>query len=107
MKHTFSTNRKYNATLESIYFDLLHIHDTKAESLEEIRHYYNEFRTIGKDYNLAMYGNLLIYYYQVREMFLRCGYSAKHLARFSDSKVWEMYLYRVGEVVRYIMSESK
>lgn len=95
----FSTNNKYNAVANEILSDLLNIHDTEKESLAEIAHYRKEFPR-EPDFNLAQYGNLLIYYYQVREMFLRCGYSAKTLQRVSDSRLWEIYLYRVGEVVR-------
>ena len=98
MKH-FSTNPKYNAVANSIYSDLLTMCDTEKESRNEIARYRKEFGR-EPDYNIAKYGNLLIYYYQVRQMFINCGYSEKHLKRFSDSRIWEMYLYRVGEVVR-------
>jgi hypothetical protein len=95
----FSTNSKYNATLNEIYSDLLTMCDTETESRNEIARYRKEFKS-EPDYNIAKYGNLLIYYSDVREMFVNCGYSEKHLKRFSDSRIWEMYLYRVGEVVR-------
>lgn len=94
-----SNNRKYNAVANEILSDLLTIHDTEKESREEIAHYRKEFPR-EPDFNLAQYGNMLIYFYQVREMFVRCGYSEKNLQRVSDSRLWKMYLCRVGEVVR-------
>ena len=95
----FNTNNKYNATLCEILSDLYEIHDTKTESVDEIKHYKKEFPR-EPDFNLAQYGNLIIYYYDLRQMFIRCGYSEKHLKRISDARLWEMYRYRVGEVVR-------
>lgn len=98
MKH-FSNNPKYNKVANEIYNDLLTIHETETESIDEINHYKKAFPK-EPDFNLVQYGNMLIYYSDVRELFARCGYSAKHLARLSDSKIWEMYIYRVGFVVR-------
>ena len=95
----FSINNKYNATALEIYSDLLNIHDCESDSIKEIKRYKKEFPK-EPDYNIALYGNLIIYYYDVRQMFLRCGYSEKHLNRISDQRLWEMYRYRVGEVVR-------
>ena len=95
----FSTNSKYNSTCVEILAQLTEMYDTEQESRNEIARYRREFPK-EPDYNLAQYGNLLIYYYQVREMFRKCGYSEKTLKRVSDSRLWEMYLYRVGEVVR-------
>jgi len=95
----FSTNRKYNKTCVEILAQLTEMCDTEQESRNEIARYRREFPK-EPDYNLAQYGNLLIYYYQVREMFRKCGYSEKTLKRVSDARLWGMYLYRVGEVVR-------
>lgn len=98
MKH-FSTNPKFKATQNAIFADLLSMCDTESESRKEIARYRAEFPK-EPDYNIAQYGNLLIYYYDVRQMFLNAGYSEKTLKRLSDSRLWEIYLYRVGEVVR-------
>ena len=95
----FSTNPKYNATMCEIYDDLLTMCDTETESRREIARYRKEFpRELG--YNLAQYGNMLIYFDDVRAMFSRCGYSVNTLRRLSDSRLWDIYLARVGAVVR-------
>lgn len=96
---TFSNNPKFNATMCEIYADLLTMCDTETESRNEIARYRREFPR-ELDFNLAAYGNLLIYFSDVREMFARCGYSEKHLKRITDARLWEMYRARVGEVVR-------
>lgn len=93
----YSNNRKLNGVLNEIREDLLSIHDTEDESRNEIAHYKREFpREI--DFNLAQYGNLLIYYYDVRAMYARHGY--KSIARMSDVQVWETYKRQVGYVAR-------
>ena len=86
----FSNNPKYNAVANEIYNDLLNIHDSEKESREEIEHYKREFPR-EPDFNLAQYGNLLIYYYDIREMFARCGYSNNTMKSISNSPLWEMY----------------
>ena len=98
MKH-FSNNPKYNAVANEILSSLLSIHDTETESRNEIEHYRKAFPG-EPDFNLAEYGNLLIYYSDIRDMFRKCGYSENHLKRIPDFKLWTMYRYRVGYVVR-------
>lgn len=95
----YSNNKKLNGVLNEIREDLLSIHDTEDESRREIEHYKREFpREI--DFNLAQYGNVLIYYYQVRAMYARHGY--KSIDRMSDAQVWETYKRQVGYVARTI-----
>ena len=62
-----------------------------------MKHYYDEFK-YETDYNIAQYGNLLVYYYQVQEMYQNNGYKTK----FSDTKAWETYKRQVGYVVRQL-----
>lgn len=96
----WSKNAKTDAVLSEIADDLRNICDTDSESLEEIQRYMREFpREI--DYNLAQYGNMLIYYEQVREMYKRAGY--KSVDRLSDTDLWEIYRRQVGYVARGIM----
>lgn len=96
----WSKNAKTNAVLSEIADDLLNICDTESESLEGIRRYMREFpREI--DYNLAQYGNMLVYYGQVREMYKRAGY--KSVDRLSDTDLWETYRRQVGYIARAIV----
>lgn len=93
----FSSNKKLNAVLNEIHKDLLSISDTRALSISEVKRYKREFPK-EPDYNLAQYGNMIIYYYGVREMYKRAGYTT--MDSWSDQKVWETYLRQVGWVVR-------
>lgn len=100
---TFSVNTKLNGVLNEIYNDLLEISDTEEQSRSEIKRYCKEFPRVT-DCNLAQYGNVLIYYYQVRDMYAKHGY--KSMERMSDNKVWHIYLQQVGYVARMIAREQ-
>lgn len=101
MKH-YSKNKKLNGVLNEIRADLLQIHDTKAESVNEIKRYIKEFEAFP-DYNIAAYGNVLIYYSDVQELYKRNGYKTK----FSDWGAWETYRRHVGYIARMILKESQ
>jgi hypothetical protein len=101
--YRFSKHSKLNGVLNEIYNDLLEMCDTEEQSRKEIKRYCKEFPR-ETDCNLAQYGNVLIYYYQVREMYRRHGY--KSLDRLSDSKVWEIYKRQAGYVARMIAREA-
>ena len=101
----YSKNAKLNNLLLSIEGQLLSIHDTPDESINEIRNYACSFnREI--DYNLAQHGNLLVYYSEVREFYAERGYK---FDRYSDLKVWEIYKRQVGFVANKLINshESK
>lgn len=93
----YSNNKKLNGVLNEIREDLLSIHDTEAESRKEIAHYKREFPN-EIDFNLVQYGNMLIYYYDIRAMYARHGY--KSMDRMSDAQVWDTYKRQVGYVAR-------
>lgn len=99
----YSPNKKLEACLCNIELDLLSMCEHKEESLNEIRRYMREFPK-EPDYNLAQYGNLLIYYNQVRDFYLDCGY--KSMRNMSDSKIWATYLRQVGYVARRLIKEK-
>lgn len=97
----FSKNAKLNNALYGIY-EQLKEYDTDTEtgkSTGEIKRYYQEFKNGGeKDYNIAQYGNLLIYYSDIYKFYADCGY--KTTAKLSTAKIWDLYLRQVGYVVR-------
>lgn len=100
----FSKNSKLNAVLSDIYEQIETIRDTPEESREEVRRYMREFP--GEiDYNIAQYGNILVYYHDVREMYTRAGY--KSVTRWSDSKLWEIYKRQTGFVARMVAAEAR
>lgn len=99
----FSKNKKTNAVYNSVFNQLLEIHDTHEESIDEIEHYYKEFKSVYPDFNLVQYGNLLCYYADIRELFSDCGYSVKTL---SDARLWENYKRVAGIVARFILKHK-
>lgn len=100
--YRFSQNKKTNGVLNEIYNDLLEISDTEEQSRNEVKRYRKEFSRLS-DCNIVNYGNMLIYYEDIREMYRRHGY--KSLDRLSDSKVWEIYKGQVGYVARLISGD--
>ena len=90
----FSVNVKLNAVLTEIFNDL------QEMGVNEVRRYVREF-WYERDYNIVQYGNLLIYYSDVREMYKRAGY--KSMDKMSDSKIWEVYKGQVGYMAREVL----
>ena len=58
------------------------------------------------DYNIAQYGNMLIYYAEIRQMYIDAGYKSFEGNRISDSKMWEIYKRQVGYVARELMKTA-
>lgn len=92
----FSKNAKLNAVLNEIAEDL------QEMGRNEVIRYFNEFKR-EIDYNIVQYGNLLIYYDDVREMYRRNGY--KSIERMSNNKLWDIYKAQVGYVARMYIKE--
>lgn len=87
----FSPNKKLNYVLQDIYDSLEEL------GADEVNHYKKDFpREI--DFNLAQYGNLLVYYDQVRDLYIKAGYET--VKKWSDDKIWETYKRQVGYVAR-------
>ena len=92
----FSKNVKLNKVLMGIYEDL------KEFGVEEVKRYMGEFKH-EPDYNIAQYGNMLIYFYDIREFYKNAGY--KSMEKMSDGKIWEIYKRQVGYVARILVRE--
>ena len=95
----YSKNKKLNTLLQNIETSLI-----DNLGINEIKRYYNEFKNYS-DYNIAQYGELLIYYVDIRGLYIECGYSKNTIDKMSDSKIWETYKRQVGYVVRRLLSE--
>lgn len=100
--YRFSQNKKTNGVLNEIYNDLLEISDTEEQSRNEVKRYAKEFKRLS-DCNLVDYGNMLIYYEDIRAMYRKYGY--KSLDRLSNIKVWDIYKGQVGYVARLIAGD--
>ena len=94
----FSKNVKLNTVLMGIYEDL------KELGIEEVKRYMGEFKH-ETDYNIAQYGNMLIYFYDIREFYKNAGY--KSMEKMSDGKIWDIYKRQVGYVARILIREVK
>ena len=90
----YSKNNKLNKVLTRIEEDLLEL------GLDEVRRYYKEFKH-ELDYNIAQYGNLLIYYGQVYDFYRECGYISTD--KLSEDKIWNLYKRHIRHVTRKLM----
>lgn len=91
----FSKNKKLNAVLNSIYEQLSEF------GWGEVKHYFDEFKS-EPDYNIIQYGNLLIYYDDIKKLYKSCGYKTK----FTDNQIWDIYKRQVGYITRYIIKNN-
>lgn len=101
----WSKNKKLNNALGQIAVQLLEMCSRYIESLEQIQHYYAEFPKEA-DYNIVQYGNLLVYYYDIREFYKNCGYSVKGVNRRSNAEIWDLYKRQVGYVARTLLTQK-
>lgn len=92
----YSSNKKRQQVLEYIENELLDL------GIDEVKRYYDDFK-YEVDYNLAQYGNLTIYYYDVREIYK----DYKSLKNVSDYAIWELYKRQVGYVTRRLLASKK
>lgn len=96
----YSKNKKLNTLLQNIEQSLI-----DNLGINEIKRYYSEFKNCS-DFNIVEYGNLLMYYVDVRELYIDSGYINTNINNMSDYKIWETYKRQVGYVVRRLMSEE-
>lgn len=98
MRNKYSPNNKLNALLCKIEQQL------RDFGLSEVKRYMEEAGFNKEpDYNIVQYGNLLIYYQDVRELFANCGYIT---ANYSDYQLWNSYRFSVGYVARQLRKEG-
>lgn len=89
----YRKNVKLNTVLNQIEKDLNYF------GLSEIARYMQEYPN-EPDYNIVDYGNMLIYYWEIRNMYIKAGYKSFEDNRISDSKMWKIYKQQVGYVAR-------
>jgi hypothetical protein len=95
----YSKNVKLNTVLNQIEEHLNYL------ELSEIARYMKEYSN-EPDYNIAQYGNMLVYYWDIRKMYINAGYKTFENNKISDSKMWEIYKRQVGYVARQIMKTA-
>ena len=89
----YSKNVKLNTVLNQIEEDLNYL------GLSEIVRYMKEYPN-EPDYNIAQYGNMLVYYCEIRKMYINAGYKTFENNKISDFKMREIYKRQVGYVAR-------
>ena len=92
----YSKNVKLNTVLNQIEEHLNYL------ELSEIERYMKEY-PYEPDYNIAQYGNMLVYYGEIRKMYINAGYKTFENNKISDFKMWEIYKRQVGYVARQII----
>lgn len=103
----YSKNKKLNTLLNCIESDVINaFNDDKdgkdgAHEVIESLEYYKKYYPGEIDYNTAQGGHLLVYFYQVYDLYRNCGY--KITEKFSSSKIWETYRRQVGYVCNEIL----
>ena len=95
----YSKNVKLNTVLNEIENQLTYL------ELSEIAYYMQE-NPNEPDYNIAQYGRMLVYYWEIRKMYVEAGYKSFCDNRISDSKMWEIYKRQVGYVARQIIKTA-
>lgn len=98
---SFSKNAKLNKVLNNIYIELLQIHETESESIEEIKHYKNSFPK-ETDFNLYQYGNLLICNNEIVDLYKEY----KSLKNVSIDKLINIYKRQIRYVANYILANN-
>ena len=100
----YSRNAKLNKVLNDIEVQLLGIHDTESESLEEVGRYMLSYPKGFSDYKIAEHGNLLYTYDEVYKMYRDAGY--KSTDKYSRDSIWNIYKRQVGYVARELMKRN-
>ena len=95
----YSKNTKLNTVLNQIEENLLQF------GKDEIKRYMKEY-PYKTDYNISEYGNMLVYYWEIRKMYINAGYKTFENNKISDSKMWEIYKRQVGYVARQIIKTA-
>jgi hypothetical protein len=98
-KMKYSKNTKLNTVLNQIEENLLQF------GKDEIKRYMKEY-PYETDYNISQYGNMLVYYWEIRKMYINAGYKTFENNKISDSKMWEIYKRQVGYVARQIIKTA-
>ena len=79
----YSKNVKLNTVLNQIEENLLQF------GKDEIKCYMKEYPD-ETDYNISQYGNMLVYYWEIRKMYINAGYKTFENNKISDFKMWEI-----------------
>lgn len=95
-----------NNLISDIYADILERLNGETEYIKTIRQYIKDpeitctwgtVRNAGTKY--VFYGNLQVYYYNVRQLLLKCGF---HCESWTDDTVYKKYCYAADIVLNWV-----
>lgn len=89
---SFSKNKKLNKVLNTILNEELEL------GIATIKKYYNEYKN-EYDYNIYNYGNLRVYYDDIKELYQEY----KSLKNASDLKLEDIYKKQIRYITRFIV----
>ena len=92
-KLVYSKNKKLNYVLKDIHKDLNELGES------EVKRYIRE-NPREPDHNIYMYGNMRIYYDEIRDLYRKAGYAESTLKRMDNQKLSDTYARQVGYVAR-------
>ena len=95
----YSKNVKLNNVLNRIENQMNYL------ELPEIAEYMQEYPN-EPDYNIAQYGNMLVYYDEIREMYIESGYKTFKGNKISNTSMWNFYKSQVGYVARELIKTA-
>ena len=93
--------KKKRYVIDAIKERILNSNASLVETIDKLHRYKSSFRR-EPDYNFAQYGNGIIAYYDVRELYGRAGYNVRN---YSDTKLWQMYLLATGDAIDEILKK--
>lgn len=93
----YSKNAKLNKLCCEIEDYIVSNYDNMDKCIQELKKFKNEFPS-EPDYNYAQYGGALVYYEDIKELYLSVGYQS--VKKWSYDILWEDYKARVGYVIR-------
>lgn len=70
---------------------------------DEIYHYYSSFPE-EIDYNLVQYGEMRVYYSDIRKMYIEAGRTEAE--NWSDTKLWYEYKRSVGGIAKRLLKKE-
>lgn len=92
----------YNKTLVNAIKDYILVDENKEEVISELKRYKKEFNS-ETDYNWYSYGNILPYYYQIREFYKKNEVEVSD----DDCIMCEHFKRHVGKAIDEILAENK
>ncbi len=98
-----ANNQKPRRLRELIKDNILNSADTPQEAIETVRYCIENYGD-EPDFNLAQSATIQpVSYWEIAELIKKAGYSEGAIKRMGDDRMWQFYLYNVGEAARELV----